>query len=566
MYTTRMRFSHAFLCLAVLAASAPASGDTFIVDTTADTNDAECDLDCSLREAIQLANQNPGPDVVVVPAGDPYVLTIPGRFEDVAETGDLDIYGELTVVGDGAATTIVDGGALDRVFDVRGGAAVTFTGLTIRNGDTGTSQAENFGGGIYAENAESLTVRNSVITGCRVQNSGGGIFADFSPVTVTDTVLSANHANRGGGIEISHAPGTLTRVTIEGNEALTGGGLDIVDWDTGIFNEVTVSDSTIRLNTAGSRGGGIHSQGDHLVVTNTVITGNNGGTDGGGVYVSSDSQVEILGSTIAGNETRMDIEFVGVGGGIAVTGMLLLEDSTVSGNTANNKGGGVSLQANHATIRNSTISGNTAVGFSGGGIDVGNATLELIYTTVVENAAGDHGDNLRTAANTPRVELQSSILADPAGGNSNCLYTSGAVPTEVVTLGGNVDDDDSCRLAAPDDRPGGDPALEPLADNGGPTLTHMPLAGSDAIDFGTGAACPPSDQRGYGRGVDGDGDEQPACDSGAVEFLPEPGGMAGVALAVLGALARGRNRIHRRHWPAFSPFLVSSLPYLTESH
>ena len=113
------------------------------------------------------------------------------------------------------------------------------------------------------------------------------------------------------------------------------------------------------------------------------------------------------------------------------------------------------------------------------------------------------------------------------------------------SLGGNVDDDDSCRLAAPDDRPGGDPALEPLADNGGPTLTHMPLAGSDAIDFGTGAVCPPSDQRGYGRGVDGDGDEQPACDSGAVEFLPEPGGMAGMALAALAALARCRNRIQR---------------------
>jgi CSLREA domain-containing protein len=546
MYTTRMRFSHAFLCLAVLAASAPASGDTFIVDTTADTNNGVCLLDCSLREAIQLANQNPGPDVVVVPAGDPYVLTIPGRLEDLAQTGDLDIYGELTVVGAGAATTIVDGGALDRVFDVRNGAAVTFTGLTIRNGDTGTSQGENFGGGIYAENAVSLTVRNSVITGCRVQTSGGGIFANASPVTVTDTVLSANQASSGGGIQIGHAPGALTRVTIEGNEAsLMGGGLDIVDSDTDIFNEVTVSHSTIRLNTAGSQGGGIHAQGDHLVVANTVITDNDGGNDGGGVYVSFDSQVEILGSTIAGNQTRMDLEFAGDGGGIAVAGMLLLEDSTVSGNTANNKGGGVSLQANHATIRNSTISGNTAVGFSGGGLDVGNATLELIYTTVVENAAGDRGDNLRTAANTPRVELQSSILADPTGGNSNCLYTSGAVPTEVVTLGGNVDDDDSCRLAAPDDRPGGDPALEPLADNGGPTLTHMPLAGSDAIDFGTGAACPPSDQRGYGRGVDGDGDEQPACDSGAVEFLPEPGGIAGVALAALAALARGRNRIQR---------------------
>ncbi|MEX0993679.1 MAG: choice-of-anchor Q domain-containing protein [Solirubrobacterales bacterium] len=38
---------------------------------------------------------------------------------------------------------------------------------------------------------------------------------------------------------------------------------------------------------------------------------------------------------------------------------------------------------------------------------------------------------------------------------------------------------------------GSDPALGPLDDNGGPTETHAPLAGSPAIDAGSGD-CPPS--------------------------------------------------------------------------
>jgi hypothetical protein len=43
-----------------------------------------------------------------------------------------------------------------------------------------------------------------------------------------------------------------------------------------------------------------------------------------------------------------------------------------------------------------------------------------------------------------------------------------------------------------------DPLLEPLADNGGPTLTHALQSGSPAINRGDPAA-PPQDQRGYGR-------------------------------------------------------------------
>ena len=54
--------------------------------------------------------------------------------------------------------------------------------------------------------------------------------------------------------------------------------------------------------------------------------------------------------------------------------------------------------------------------------------------------------------------------------------------------------------------------LGPLADNGGPTLTHALLAGSPAIDAADTAVCPATDQRGVARDA--------ACDVGAFEFVP----------------------------------------------
>ena len=67
----------------------------------------------------------------------------------------------------------------------------------------------------------------------------------------------------------------------------------------------------------------------------------------------------------------------------------------------------------------------------------------------------------------------------------------------------------------------GDPLLGPLADTGGPTLTHLPMVGSSAIDIG--GTCGPTDQRGFEAPLDGDGDGAAACDAGAVEApVPTP--------------------------------------------
>ncbi|MEZ6071165.1 MAG: choice-of-anchor Q domain-containing protein [Pirellulales bacterium] len=69
--------------------------------------------------------------------------------------------------------------------------------------------------------------------------------------------------------------------------------------------------------------------------------------------------------------------------------------------------------------------------------------------------------------------------------------------------------------------------LGPLEDNGGPVLpdgsvvlTHAPLPGSPLIDAGDPSVVAPAytDQRGYYRVVDGDGDTTARIDIGAVEY------------------------------------------------
>src|SRR5437762_3247284 len=101
----------------VLLPAAAAQAAVFVVTTTADGNNGACTVSlCTLRDAVIAANANAGADIITLPSNaNPYTLTIAGAGENLAATGDLDISGDLTINGGGSATTIVDGGALDRV-------------------------------------------------------------------------------------------------------------------------------------------------------------------------------------------------------------------------------------------------------------------------------------------------------------------------------------------------------------------------------------------------------------------------------------------------------------------
>src|SRR6188768_2067465 len=137
-------FSAAF---AITAFSVNTNAATFVVNTTADTQDAapgngvcaDSGGLCSLRAAITEANALAGADTITVPAGT-YTTTLAGTNEDANANGDFDITSPLTINGAGGGATVIQANAAtqtanERVFHIlAGGTAVTVAGVTVQNG------------------------------------------------------------------------------------------------------------------------------------------------------------------------------------------------------------------------------------------------------------------------------------------------------------------------------------------------------------------------------------------------------------------------------------------------
>ncbi len=272
-------------------AAAPAGhAATFVLNTTADTADAnpgdgicaDTGGGCSLRAAIQEANALAGDDTIVLSAAT-YVLS-GAAGDDLALSGDLDITGNLTLTGSGTASTVIDGGGIDRVLDIDPsgvGVTVTISNLTIRNGNV----AGESGGGI--RNRGTLSFDNTTING-NASGIDGGALLNLGTLTLTSSTISGNQSSGGGGGIFNGSGGSLTVIasTVNSNSA-SGAGSD----GGGIFNAtgaaLTLTNSTTTSNTANDAGGGIFNSGTATSVNstishNSVTVGSTGGILSGG--------------------------------------------------------------------------------------------------------------------------------------------------------------------------------------------------------------------------------------------------------------------------------------------
>jgi hypothetical protein len=266
------------------------------------------------------------------------------------------------------------------------------------------------------------------------------------------------------------------------------------------FIQVLISGLTLTGGDVATDGGAIYNS-EFLSLSECTITGNKAGFNGGGVY-NYYGNFNIINSTISANESRL-------GGGIANKTIFTfsanntITSSTISGNMASMGGGGVMNLYGLMDIRHSTITGNTAPGSSGAGI-ASTVNSNFLYTgTIVHSSiiAGNTGIDVSSISNFP--------------GTGPSVFSDGY---NVIGL------DNTGEFDRPGDQTGiTNPLLGPLADNGGPTMTHALLAGSPAIDagdpaFDPNAFTPPlvNDQRGSGfaRVVDG------RVDIGAFELQP----------------------------------------------
>jgi CSLREA domain-containing protein len=261
----------------LLALALPAAVQAAVYTPTkgTDTNDGACDADCSLREAIVAANQHPGEDAVLLHAGT-YTLSAPGPA-----TGNLEIQGNLVLIGDGAERAIIDGGGVDGIFYIPDGVTVQIQDVTLRNG-----RSPGAGGAI--RNSGDLTLLRTILTGnasvagAAGAGLGGAIVTDGhdASLTLRDSTIANNTAQSAGGGIAAGGDLTLTNVTISGNRSTAdfGGGLYL-------FSDIRATANNISVvgNTASLKGGGLFVENSAFIgisprITNSLFF-NPGGAD-----------------------------------------------------------------------------------------------------------------------------------------------------------------------------------------------------------------------------------------------------------------------------------------------
>lgn len=359
---------------------------------------------------------------------------------------------------DGGGLISLGGGTTSPAINVISGVTLNMLNITVR--DTGPADF-SIGTTLSNNGTTNFTnvsfINNNYIS---IRNSNG-------TVSITNGYFEDNTSSGFGGAITNEGSGTLTirDSTFVNNRApnsYVGGAI----YNSNQPARVDIFRSTFTNNTAGT-GGALGNYGtmnvyDSLLTANDA---NNGQSDGGAVFASSSGELNLFNTTISGNRARR-------GGGIYATG---------------------TIAANAVTLTNVTLANNTAPA----------------------DAAGVGGANLLVGSQA-RITLRNTIVANPAGGGSNCkIETTGSA---TFVDGGN-------NLQFPNTTCGAsitsaDPKLAPLADNGGLTQTHALAADSPARNpnlSGTpNANCPAADQRGVARPQDS------ACDIGAFEYGAVP--------------------------------------------
>lgn len=174
--------------------------------------------DLSLREAVDYANTAWEAITICLPAGE-YYLSIGGGGG--ASQGDLDITGNVTIIGDGPGLSIINGAGLTyrRIFDVANLGTLNLSRVTVALGHGMSTSDERNGNGIRVQNGGELHMDNSAVVGNETGGwgLGGGIyFAATAHGSIESSVITVNYADQQtGGLYLADSAGTGGTVTIE---------------------------------------------------------------------------------------------------------------------------------------------------------------------------------------------------------------------------------------------------------------------------------------------------------------------------------------------------------------
>lgn len=370
-------------------------------------------------------------------------------------SGEIPIGVPLTIVGNGVASTVINGSMTSRVFNIDGAGDVELNGLTVTMG-----QADN-GGGIRILGSNVMLV-DCAVTDCMATTNGGGIHAMEGSLSLMGTVVSGNTASGaaategGGGIYnamnmlMIDATSSLTNNMANGTSG-NGGGLFTTS------GTVQLTGTTIAGNSANRAGGGIEVTVGDVTLTDVLLNDNDvageAGTpnpgNGGGLHATGASTIMVMGGTVNMNRAGRE------GGGLwNATGTMtvdgvMIDGNVASGPAANDGGGGLFNNGGTLIVQNGTMITNNvadgAAGSGGGVFNEVNGVLNITGSTITGNTAvragGGIEDNAGAAGSVTLMDValnNNSTGASPGNGGGFHITGPGVATITGGTVNGNT--------------------------------------------------------------------------------------------------------------------------------
>jgi len=305
--------------------------------------------------------------------GDAVLVVCDGEWVD-----NYEIEADMSLLSlNGAEAAILDGDGDGSTVSILG-AAVHIEGFTITGGSGTDIEGGRTGGGIFIGEDADVTLSDLIISG-NSATRGGGVGVVEAAVEIAEVTFSENAGSGlGGGLffEGSQALSILDSV-FEANTGGSGGGLFLNE-----PNDASLAGLTFTGNTATSRGGGLGAERGAFTLEDSSLSGNQAAEGGGfSVFemgeltfddVSSDDNTAttnggggyIVNTTASLEGFSASENTANSGGGLYFSGSperpLTLLESTISDNTADRSGGGITFEGGTATLQNVTISSNSS--------------------------------------------------------------------------------------------------------------------------------------------------------------------------------------------------------------
>jgi|GEM_PF-1017259 len=301
----------------------------------------------------------------------------------------------LSVAGASSSTTLLDGGGTRQCLTLtnNGSGAISVSGITCRNG-----RAANLGGGLAINtNNGAISLLNCEIRDNVSARSAGGAYLGGlnGDIRVANCVVDGNsvdpvtgddgggldiYVDVGGTADISLLNSTITNNSVGECPSAVGSpdGAGVFMYHLGSGSTITVSSNTISNNTALGGPAGLYLRATldaNLVFNGNTLSGNNAGrtavgASGGGAHV----QLE-RGTAAITNNLFLDNRAIGPyanGGGfdfeVSATGSCRLLNNVFAGNSAQQHGGGLSLNAGPG-LTQAIVAGNLFVNNQAGTTD-----------------------------------------------------------------------------------------------------------------------------------------------------------------------------------------------------